>query len=318
MISQVYSTGFSDTIARLKNDLKKRSELHLASYQSIIEHREQNFQRQVLSLNENQKAFWFGKTLHESQEIVDTQIANPPFGILHPGELLFQSSGSTGSSRVNYYFGYSQWLELTISAARSLLMYDVNHHDTIMTTDIASLQSGYRQIEEAAVFVCGAKLVKSGKTTWHGKLEYIKNYNVSVLVATTSKLKRMANLIQSQDQISSLRLILQIGEPLSHEDALEIKQKFNVEHILDGYGSVEMGQVTFTCPYGYQHLHEDLTPIVTINNYSYGSRLISLPVFNLKIPEVIEYSFKGQCRCGSYLPTVDKFVNRTNVLYQKE
>lgn len=330
MSSPVYNTEFSDTVTGLRQHLKNRAELHLTSYDNIIAHRDQNFQRQLASLSDEQKKFWFGDTavdsladlqkspLHESQAIIDTQLAKPPFGILHPGELLFKSSGSTGGPRVNYYFSYAQWLELTVSASRSLLMYGVNNNDTVMTTDVANLQAGYRQLEEAAVFVCGAKLVKSGQTTWHEKLEYIEKYNVTVLIATTSKLKRIANLIQSSDQVSSLRLLVQIGEPLNEEDAQELKHKFGVTDILDGYGCIEMGQITFTCPYGHRHLHEDLTPILTVGNQSYGSKLISLPVFNLKISETIEYSFKGQCTCGSYLPTVDKFVARTNPVYRKE
>lgn len=317
-------------IETIRIHLRKLALLHLQSRDVIITARDENLKQQLQKLTPEQYLFWFqdqdingieslnSAPVHHTLDIAKTQLSNPPYGILHSGEMLYRSSGSSGNLRVNHYFSWDNWLEYLIACSRGLMMFGVNSTDTIMTTDIGNLQIGYRNIEDAASLVWGAKVIKSGGTTWEEKLELIQENSVTVLFANVTKLKRMGALIKDPNQIKSLRFIVQLGEHLTDEDREIIKNQFNVE-VHNSYGSIEMGQISFTCSAGQAHVHEDLVHIRTENNQSFFSKLVSLPIFNTSLSnESLTYSYKKQCECGSFLATIDEFRPRTGAINKKE
>jgi phenylacetate-coenzyme A ligase PaaK-like adenylate-forming protein len=310
--------------------LQNQALVHLISRDHIIDAQQANFNRQLTRLTEKQRDFWVNgqiptqlkdlqdAPLHTSHDIIQTQKNNPPYGILSPGELLFMSSGSTGGERVRYYHSWDTWMEMNIGAARNLLMHGVGTNDHVMTMDVGNMQLGYRHTEDAASFICGAKIIKSGQTTWAEKINLIRDYGVTVLVANTSKLLRMAKILDQPEKVAGLRMILQIGEVLTLETREYLQQKFNVSTVVDGYGCAEMGLITFTCPHGHQHINEDLVNFSERNNHGVLTRLVGAPLFNLTTVERLKYSYKGQCDCGSFLSTVDEFIPRNNAIYSKE
>ena len=317
-------------IESIRHHLRERALVHRHSREAVLKAQQQNFKTQLQRLDQAQKNFWFhtgtptdvndlqDMPLHTSAEIIATQTSNPPHGILPPGEMLFMSSGSTGSPRVRYYFSWDNWFEHLISETRCLIDYGVNESDTLMTADVGNMQIGYRHGEDSTSVACGGKIVKSGNTTWEQKIDMIDEYHVTMLLANTTKLKRLGQLVKSPEKVKSLRLVLQAGEHLSNEDQLLISKQFNVDRVVNLYGSVEMGLIFYVCPHGQQHVNEDLICATTKDNKTYFSKLISMPLFNLQSSEVVRYSYKGQCTCGSFLSTVDEFVPRTNIINQKE
>jgi phenylacetate-coenzyme A ligase PaaK-like adenylate-forming protein len=317
-------------IEHIRQTLRARALSHFSSRDTVVNNRNANFAQQLARLTPEQRMFWFDlhdvadveslsqTPAHTTAEIVKTQQQSPPHGILPPGQLLYTSSGSTGNAKVHHYYSWDDWLEVQVGCSRSLLMHGIGPDDTVMTADVANMQMGYRNVEDAASIVCGAKIVRSGGTTWEEKIDLIEQHSVTVLCANVTKLKRLGQLIKNQDRVSSLRLVMQMGEHLTAEDETLIKQQFGVDTVLNIYGSVEMGQISFNCVAGHRHVHNDLVHVQTQNDKTYVSKLVSIPIFNLELPEVIRHSYKGQCACGSFLSTVDEFRPRTNAINKKE
>jgi phenylacetate-coenzyme A ligase PaaK-like adenylate-forming protein len=315
---------------KIRQELRQQAVEHMTSRAQVEQVQQTNFFRQLSRLNQQQYKFWFHDhpvtqladlsttPMHTNAELIQTQIDHPPYGIFSPGELLFMSSGSSGGPRVRYYHSWNTWMEINLGAARNLLAHGVNSNDTIMTTDVGNMQLGYRHNEDAASFICGARIVKSGRTTWHQKIDLIQEYGVTVLIASTSKLRKLASLISSRQMVSSLRLIIQIGEPLTVADQEYIQQQFGVDQIVDGYGCAELGLISWTCLHGHQHVNEDLLHIEVRNGKNSLTRLVGEPIFNLSSNETLKYSYKGQCACGSFLSTVDEFIHRSDAINPKE
>jgi phenylacetate-coenzyme A ligase PaaK-like adenylate-forming protein len=317
-------------INHIRQHLCDKALSHLSSRDTVLANRDNNFSNQLSKLTPEQMQFWFNDVAidhvdallyaptHTTAELVETQKQLPPHGILPSGQMLYMSSGSTGNTRVQYYYSWDAWLEFLVGCSRSMLMHGVDSSDTIMTTDVANMQIGYRHVEDSASIVCGAKVVRSGATSWEEKIDLIEKHSVTVLCANVTKLKRLGQLIKHPDQVRSLRLIMQIGEHLTDEDQDLIKKQFNVDTVLNIYGSVEMGQISFNCTAGHRHIHDDLVHINTQGDKTFVSKLISIPLFNMTSSELIKYSYKGQCACGSFLSTVDEFYPRTNAINKKE
>lgn len=310
-------------------DLKEQANLHLVSRQAVLDQKNKNFDIMLSRLTHDQKRFWFGNvnvqtlddlqlvTPHKSADVVATQKQNPPFGINDPGQLLFMSSGSTGTERPRWYFSWQDWLLHNIGAGRSLMAHNVNHSDSVMTMDVGNSQNGYKHFEDAASMMCGAKIIKSGATTWSEKLSLVLDYDVTILVGTTTKLMRLASLVDDQYK-SGLRLIVQIGEPITQDQIQTIKEKFKVSQVLDGYGSVEMGQVSYNCPHGNTHFHDDLVNLVNVDNVSLFTNLSGLPIINYILGENMYIDYQGPCACGSHLSQVTMFKNRNTPNNRKE
>lgn len=315
---------------QLTQQLQSRALKHLESRQAVLDEQKNNFLRQLDKLTDKKYQQWFGDQnvsalsdlvhakSHSNHNILETQQIDPPYGMLNPGQLVFASSGSTGQKRPYWYHDWYNWCEFNISCARSLMSYGVGMQDRIMTTDVGSHQIGYRHFEDGATMICGAKLFKSGGTSWYEKLDLIERNQITVLVANTSKLKRMAALINDSKKVQSLKLIVQIGQNLSCQDRDYIQQRFLVPNVMNGFGSVEMAQIAFTCGHGQMHVHDDLFFAVDQGTHSVGTRLVGVPAFNIQLEERILFSYKGQCKCGSYLSTVDQLITRNNVLNEKD
>jgi phenylacetate-coenzyme A ligase PaaK-like adenylate-forming protein len=315
---------------QLRQQLQSRACKHLESREAVLAEQKKNFANQLLKLSDEKYNQWFEDVhvveledlakarSHSNDQLLATQRLDPPYGMLNPGQLVFASSGSTGQERPYWYHDWDNWCEFTIPASRSLMSYGVGFNDRIMTTDVGSHQAGYRLFEDSATITCGAQLFKSGGTSWQQKIDLIERNQITVLVANTTKLKRMAASIKSPKQVQSLKLVVQIGQQLSDEDRKYIQEKFSVTQLLNGYGTVEMSQTAFTCSAGKMHVHDDLFYSIDRGAHSLGTHLVSAPAFNIESEERIVFSYKGQCECGSYLSTVDQLITRNNAINRKD
>ena len=113
-------------------------------------------------------------------------------------------------------------------------------------------------------------------------------------------------LITRQQLNTALEVQKKTGRPLENQD--EIARAFGVDLIIDYFGASEIGNIYWTCRHGHRHVNDDLINVIHKNNTSYYSNLWSLPAWNYDIGDRIEFSYKGRCECGSWLPTVDLFI----------
>jgi phenylacetate-coenzyme A ligase PaaK-like adenylate-forming protein len=310
-------------------EVTSKADLHLVSSQALADHKQQNFVKLLDQLNADQRKFWFGNVevqslldlesvpAHTGIEVANTQQDSAAYGILSPGQLLFMSSGSTGKKRARWYFSWPMWMSHMIGISRSLRAYGIDNTDTLMTMDVANMQIGYNLFESAASMICKTVVVKSGGTTWTDKLNLITEHKVTVLAGTTTKLLRLCSILPKNYQ-HHLKLIVQLGEPLSAKQQDLIKNSFQVTHVLDAYGSVETGQISYNCPAGQIHMHDDLIHVVNRDNTSLFTNLSGMPVVNYIVGENIQYEYHGKCLCGSHLPVVTHFKNRNDAIVKKK
>jgi phenylacetate-coenzyme A ligase PaaK-like adenylate-forming protein len=307
--------------------LLNKALLHTVSEQAILDHKQQNFESMLTSMTPKQKQFWFGNhtvtilndlnscKITTALDLILAQQLDPPYGPFNNGQILITSSGTTGSNKL-YPYAYDNWLMYTVSAARGLLLHQCDSTDRILTTDIGGLQAGYRAIEDAATKICGAQLILDRSVSLESKLKHMDKFKVTVLVGNAKKLHRMAKLNPRLFFDHKLKMVINTGTPLANPEIL--CDAFGVDHIVDYYGSAEMGNISFTCQHGHQHINDDFFHTVNKNHKSYYSNISSLPVWNYELGDKLTYSYKGQCLCGSYLPTLDEFVPKGSDFSHKE
>jgi len=325
MTNPAYSNEFFN-IAQLRDTIRGHALSHTVSQQTVLANKQRNLSNTLAEISSEQHAWWFGNhtvnTIHELescdavpasrvQELQDTA----PHGIFGTGELMMTSSGSTGRRKV-VSCDLEHWFRYFTGCSRQLFAAGIDHTDRVLTTDPGMMQSGYRALEDAAKYGTGAQIVIDRTTSMTRKLEMIAEHDVTVLIANPVKLMRMAKLQPHRYLKRPLKAIISTGMPL--EDPEIIKSAFKTDKLYDVFGSVEISQIYFTCQHGHRHVNDDLLHVVNKQGKSLYSNVWSLPVFNLDSGDYLEYSYKGQCDCGSYLPTVDVFVSKSYLGINKQ
>ena len=295
--------------------LLDQSKQHYNSFDQLAEFKNTNFQNHVARLSPQDKQWWFNditvRTLDDldrlpvrtSEDLVNEQIKNPPFGLFSKGQYVFTSSASTSNIRKTFPYSLENYHRVLIGPARVLENHGVNHSDTIMTTDNNGMFSGHNFIEDSATMFLGASRIRCSFPKLVDKLEFINQYNVSVFSGSPTKLYRMAKLNPKKILGRSLKMIISTGGILENQEF--IAEAFGVNKITNMYGAAEIGNIAWTCRHGHFHVNVDLCHI---SNNKYISNLTSLPVFNYQLGEEIKFSYKGTCACGSNLPTVDQLT----------
>lgn len=286
---------------------------HLES-RELVEHlRDQRFKQQLARLTEEQRRWWFGDvnvTTFEdlqhvpaltTQRILESQDRDPPYGVFDLGEYLVTSSGSTDRVKKIPY-NLMEWLKTLSCSARGMLTLGMDQTDVMLTTNMGTMQAGYRVMEEAAQLVIGAQVITDRSSSMLRKLEKIRDHGVTVFMASPSKLHRMAEIGPRQYLQRPLKALISTGRQVW--DKQRLLDAFGVDDIYDIYGSSEIGQITWTCRHGHRHFNEDFTHVT---NQRLFTNLWTLPIFNDDLGDEVTYSYKGRCACGSYLATVDHF-----------
>ena len=304
-------------LEQFRSLLRSKALLHTISQQAIIDNRLRNFKSALERMSTAQRQWAFGD--HSVTKLEDLngllektpddvavmQQQLPPYGHFYHGEILVQNSGST-TSKKSFPFDIESWLHYVTPAARGLMALGVDSTDRILSTDPGSTQAGYRTPEDAAVWVCGAQLILDRSVSLSNKIKAINDHGVTVFIANYNKLERMAALKPKFDQ--PLKAVINTGMPLKNPKY--IADTFGVEWVMDYYGSSEMGNTYYTCQHGHRHVHDDFVHAVQRDGKTLFSNLSSLPLWNYDLGDRIEYSYKGLCKCGSYLPTVDLFKTK--------
>ena len=301
-------------LKQFRSLLRSKALLHTISQQAILDNRLRNFKSALSRMSTDQAQWAFSdyavttledlRTLSETtpEDVALMQKQLPPYGHFYNGEILVQNSGSTSNKKL-FPFDLESWLNYVTPAARGLLAMGVDSTDRILTTDPGSTQAGYRTPEDAATWICGAQLILDRSVSISNKISTINNFGVTVLIANYKKLERLVALKPKFDQ--PLKAVINTGMPL--EEPRRIADALGVDYIMDYYGSSEMGNISYTCQHKNQHVHDDYAHAVQQDGKTLFSNLSSLPLWNYNLGDSVEYSYKGLCKCGSYLPTVDFF-----------
>lgn len=285
---------------------------HYQSYSEILEAQEQNFQTHLQRLSLSEKQWWFKNIsvtslsdldrlpVRTPADILNEQIKNPPFGLFTKGQYVFTSSGSTGHLRKTFPYILENYHRVLVGPARVLENHGVDHRDTVMSTDNNGMFSGHSFIEDAATMFLGTTRIRCSSPMLSDKLNFIKQYHVTVFSGSPTKLHRLAKLNPKKFLTTPLKMVISTGGVLENQEF--IAEAFGVERITNMYGAAEIGNIAWTCKHGHFHVNIDLCHI---RDNKYVSNLTSLPIFNYKLGEEIEFSYKGTCACGSNLPTID-------------
>lgn len=299
-----------------RDHMRSVVDLHLLGQDIIKTAKQQNFISALSRMTPEQKSWWFGSNIPGqlehlessptflSHQIIAAQAQNPPYGPFESGEVLVTSSGSTGTKKWIPY-SLENWLRYIVSCSRGMRSIGIDHTDRILTTDPGGMFTGYQAMEDAAKWICGSQIVIDRGPSLKKKLELIDEHKITVLISNSRKLQRMAMMEPKKYFSHQLKAVIQTGRPLEHQE--EIAQAFGVNSVIDYFGASEIGNIYWTCRHGHRHVNDDLINVVRRDNHSYFSNLWSLPAWNYDIGDDIEYSYKGQCACGSWLPTVDYF-----------
>lgn len=309
--------------------MKKLADQHLKSRDAVLEQKNRNFQDMLETMTCEQHQWWFRNAkvkslddlakveISDGHRILDAQSrggdAYCPF---LQGEILLTNSGSTESEK---YFSYSleNWWRYVAVVSRGLSAHGVGPGDVVLSTDIGRMQSGYRAIEDAAAWICGATVLRNRNTTLTKIIDLCHSAGVTVLISNDKKLHRMATLLQDRNRPPKIRSIIQTGMPLTQPKAL--CDAFCVPYIIDYYGDTAIGNIYWTCSHGHRHVNEDSIHTVQQKGMTCFSNLLSLPVWNYNIgAETLLYSYKGRCGCGSYLATVDQFAPKSYEFLRKD
>jgi len=285
------------------------------SYQQIQNNKIDNFQNFLLTLTDDDKKWWFGNTnintfedleklpVRSGADIIENQQKNPPYGLWNQGPMVFASSGSTNNVRKVFKRTLENYYQVIVGPARCLQNHGVNNFDTVMSTDPGGMFMGHAVIEDAAVYLLDATRVRVASSLLNDKITAMNQYGVTVLSGSPGKLQRMAKLNPKKRLSTPLKMLINTGGKLEHSQ--QVADAFGVEKIVDMYGALEIGNISWTCKHGHVHVNIDLCHI---EQGKYFSNLTNLPIFRYQLGEEIHYSYKGTCACGSNLPTVDKFV----------
>jgi len=305
---------------QLKNILKDMGEDRFSSIDEILSKKEQNLSEIQSRMTAYQKDFWFdGHEIQSSSDlvkvrakssidIINEQLKTPPYGIFTPGPIVSTSSGSTTGIKKMYPRSLDDYYRYMLGKIRTFQHYGVDSSDVFSSTETGGMFLAHAGHEDAAVICYNATRARTHDPVLTKRLEFMGEMGVTIISGTPTKLLRMARLGPKKYIKNKIKLIISVGEKLT--DAEEIAKAFDVKLVTDSYGSVEMGNIFWTCPFGHKHVNDDVLHIIPSNDNdrSLFSNLSSLPVFNYDLGENLNFSYKGKCECGSYLPTVDAFT----------
>jgi len=111
-----------------------------------------------------------------------------------------------------------------------------------------------------------------------------------------------------------LRLIKGTSEKIYPEYKKLVKKVFNVPFVSE-YGSAETGIISFTCPYGNDHVIRENVILENVDNRAVVTNLhsYSLPIIRYDLGDYIETSHR-ECQCGRTSHIVDEIIGRIGVL----
>ena len=257
------------------------------------------------------------------QELVDDQLANPPFGtnLTYPIERyvrINQTSGTTGKPL--YWLDTAEsWEAMLDNWERVYRAADVRSGDRIFLAFSFGMFLGFWTAFESAARL-GCMRIPGGGMSSVARLRAVINIGATVLCCTPTYALRLAEVATEEGidlAAGKVRRIMVAGEPggsLPHVRG-RIEKAWPGARVADHHGMTETGPVSYECPRrpGVLHVMESAFVAEVIDPstgvaVAVGRRgelvlttlqRVGSPLLRYRTGDLVELGSDGRCECGS-------------------
>jgi phenylacetate-CoA ligase len=275
---------------------------------------------------------WLGLTPITKADIIQDQVLDPPYGQrrsvgLDEIGLVLESSGSTGKGREVHYLSQGDITRTATAWAQYLIQMGVTSRDVVaLCFPIGMAGGGIRHM--LAYSQLGAKVLRVGALPTERKIEAIRYYRASTLVATPAYVDRLAVVTEELGLPPSelgIRRIVVATQSVSVEWVRATEAMWGAR-LYEWYGT-SAGIAAFACARGMADgdgrgtLHWD--PQITVHEVLdvdsgqpvadgehgelVGTPLINEaePMFRFATGDLVRYRAPGSCPCSSSWPGIE-------------
>ena len=275
---------------------------------------------------------WLSLSPVTKADIIEDQAVDPPYGrrrCVPPEQIgmVLESSGSTGNGREVHYLSHGDVRRTAGAWAQYLRQIGVDSADVVaLCFPIGMAGGGIRHM--LAYSELGAKVLRVGGLPTERKIEALRYYRASTLVATPAYVDRLGVLAAELGAAPSalgIRRIVVATQSVSLEWVRATEEQWKAR-LYEWYGT-SAGILAFACARGMADregrgiLHWDpdvaVHEVLDVNTGQHvadgeqgelvGTPLINEaePLFRIATGDLVRYRAPGACRCGSPWPGIE-------------
>jgi phenylacetate-CoA ligase len=245
----------------------------------------------------------------------DVQQAPESF-LCRPPQLVFETSGTTGSPK-RTYFSYPEIDRISRYEACALYYCGVRSSDRVLSTfDQGFWVTG--PVTEATLRHLNVFGSVVGKLDLHDAFRRIRNDRYTVLMADPTWLSGLTDVARQASSVPKLKLILCGGDRLPECNRKYAQNIWNCP-VLQGYGTTETGGVIASECLQRDGLHLDtfnlLVEIVDPDPEGFGEIVVTtlsrrvMPLIRYRTRDVARFT-GGDCVCGAKVPRISALRTR--------
>jgi len=298
----------------VRKQLLEQVRTHLLGRPAIEQNQQANLDRMRASMTDREQAFWNRDREFTAEDLRQEQIKSPPWGVWDGRQATWPrvSSGSSGRQRLRFPYGFDEVLWAGVGPARAFDVRGITKKDVLFSYDPGRMYVGHMNIRTAFSLILPGHVIESQVTTLAEKVRQCVDNQVTFVCGVPKNLEKMARYVIDHKIQMPLRGCASTGYAFTPEQQGLVETAFGCE-IIDFYGSVECGNIFWSCNHGQNHVNIDLTMIENKNNKSLFTGISVMPLFNYVTGDVVEYDWQDSvCACGSHLPTVTNFKTPIN------
>lgn len=237
--------------------------------------------------------------------------------------IYFASGGSTGRPKYVFY-SQDEYEEVVRMLAYAYEAGGLREGDIVANLFVSgNLWSSALSVEKAISYTKAVSVPIGSSLPVEKIVEYLKEFNVNVIVGLPSFLVKVAQYVKSKDIKLKIKKIFYGGEYITDDMIYLWKVTFGDNCIIrsGGYASADCGVIGFQCKYlekGFHHLFDsfqymeimDPDKFVEIKDGKIGEIVItplfkrSMPLIRYRIGDLGRWSLK-KCRCGRNEPVFE-------------
>lgn len=299
----------------IKQELLTKSRVHTISKSAIMSQQQQHRKEMLHRMTDHERAFWLSDAhrIFTPQDIRNTQTAHLPWGLYddHAKSWPMLSSGTTGGQRLRFPYAWSQVFRAGIGPSRCLDQLGITSDDCLFCYDSGNMSGGTTHVKMAFSMVLDGHLCESQVSTVDHKVKTCLDHGVTFVCAVPRLLEKMARWLIQHKIRMPLRAVLSTGYAMTQAQSRTVSQAFECP-IIDLYGLIECGNVSWTCTQGQQHVNIDLVEVAQQDNLTVFTGLIIQPIFRYHTGDTMIVADPDcACLCGSHLPVVSQFHSGT-------
>ena len=302
----------------LKQELLRKSRVHLLGRREILAHQESNLQEMLTIMTKREKEFWLesDKKIFTADDVRNTQTQENPWGVFCDNDKgwVMTSGGSGGQKKIKWPSDWNRLLRSGIQTSRIFDAVGISRSDVLFTYDTGTMYSGNKMIEAGFSLVLDGHVIQSQVSTIREKLTTCFDFGVTFISGVPRFLEKFARYLKLQNKRMPLRMLISTGYKYTQDQRKLFEDTFECR-VGDMYGSVECGNIFWTCPQGRNHVNIDL---VKVEKDPAGNTLFTglnvNPVFNYFSGDRLEIVWPEKpCECGSHLPVCTKLDSQLSL-----